>query len=189
MRIYRFFVQATLSRPLDFDELIHLNHRLPWGAAVNVTLDPLNNDLLPVPNVEQPVGHVYSLVDGPTAQWATSALCDTIREITMTDADDGYIVNSRARRSHSVEDAMPNLPVVQQLLAARMAAAKAATETKPAFVCPACERITTHPNDVMNGYCPHCKWFTGVEPMLASLFPDIWTRHGKTPPAEREATT
>lgn len=40
----------------------------------------------------------------------------------------------------------------------------------PSFICPECRRITYHPDDVAEGYCPHCKAFTrDLHESLAAL--------------------
>jgi hypothetical protein len=54
---------------------------------------------------------------------------------------------------------------------------------RPSFTCPACDHLSHHPRDVVEGYCGSCHWWTGV-PDLAWGRPDLFTAHGKTPPLE-----
>lgn len=57
----------------------------------------------------------------------------------------------------------------------------------PSITCPACGRTSHHPEDLRQGYCGACSWWTG-DPMLAWQRPELFTVHGVEPPPEPTAS-
>lgn len=53
---------------------------------------------------------------------------------------------------------------------------------RPVFVCPACTTSSPHPQDIADGYCVRCHWWTG-DALLGPARPELWSANGLQPPA------
>jgi ribosomal protein S27AE len=54
------------------------------------------------------------------------------------------------------------------------------------FVCPACGKGSTSPDDAANGYCGACHWWTG-DPLLSTWRPELFRRPADQPGGRRGA--
>jgi ribosomal protein L37E len=45
--------------------------------------------------------------------------------------------------------------------------------TQPSITCPECGRTSYHPDDIAQGYCGHCHWWTS-DPRLGPVFKEVY---------------